>query len=89
METALKFFNAIEDLIVYCFLFGMFVIGAKYKYEWVTSVRSLVTVILTLTFCDLAFDGKIDPKDFLLIVSIVFNFYFLAKQRAKPEGDAK
>jgi hypothetical protein len=89
MEKLFQAIVQLEDLLVYGFLFSMFIVGAKHKFEWVTSVRSLATIILTLTVCDLAFDGKIDPKDFLLLVSLAYNFYFLAKQRAKPEDQIK
>jgi hypothetical protein len=33
------------------------------------------------TFCYLAVVDKIEAKDFMLIVSLVFNFYFLVKIR--------
>ena len=59
----------------------LFIIGSKHKAEWVSSVRSMATMLIIFTFCVLAGHGKIEPKDFMLIVSLVMNFYFLAKQR--------
>ena len=57
--------------------------------EWLTSVRSLITLIIVGTFCKMAWVGKVDPKDFMLIVSLVMNFYFLSKKRDDTEGGAK
>lgn len=51
---------------------------------WVDSIRSISTLIIIITFCYMAARGRIEPKDFLLIVSLVCNFYFLVKER-KPE----
>ena len=75
-----------SDIAMWLFLLIIFLIGAKYKFEWVTSIRSLVTIILTLTFCNITIDGRVDPKDFLLIVSLAYNFYFLVKQRQLQNG---
>jgi hypothetical protein len=54
-------------------------------FGWIGSVRSLVTLGVVLTFCLLAIKGRIDPKDFMLIVSLVCNFYFMNKQRTTTE----
>jgi len=54
-------------------------------FGWVGSVRSGVTYMIAITFCWLAVKGKLDPKDFMLVVSLVFNFYFLNKQRSITE----
>jgi len=45
-----------------------------------------MTMIIGFALVDLATDGKISPKDFMLIVSLVFNYYFLVKQRAMPQN---
>ena len=54
-----------------------------------SSIRALVTVMVSATFCYLAVVRAIDAKDVLLITSLVFNFYFLVKKRdyeeTKPE----
>jgi hypothetical protein len=70
-----------NDIVMWLSLLLMFCIAAKHKFEWVTSIRSLVTLIVVLTFCDMAFNKLIDPKDFMLIVSLVLNFYFIVKNR--------
>lgn len=57
--------------------------------EWLTSVRSMITLMIILTFCFMAIIGKVEAKDFMLIVSLVMNFYFLAKSRPdenKPDN---
>lgn len=53
--------------------------------EWLSSVRSLSTLLLTITFCILALRGKIEAKDVMLIISLVYNFYFLVKKRDNGE----
>lgn len=55
--------------------------------DWFNSIRSVVTLLISVTFCFMAVKGRVEPKDFLLIVSLVFNFYFLAKKREdKPDA---
>ena len=50
-----------------------------------TSVRSFVTLVIALTFCYMAVVGTLEAKDFMLITSLVFNFYFLVKKREEDE----
>lgn len=78
-----------EDLAIWILLFSMFVIGAAYKFEWVTSVRSLVCIMITLVLCDIVLDGKVEPKDFLLIVSLIYNFYYVVKNMMAKQGEQK
>lgn len=61
----------------------------KNKVEWVTSIRSVATLLIAVTFCYLTVVSKLDTKDFMLIASMVFNFYFLVKERMKAEDEAK
>jgi hypothetical protein len=61
----------------------------KNKVEWVTSVRSIATIMIATTFCYLAVVSKLETKDFMLIASMVFNFYFLVKERMKADDEAK
>jgi hypothetical protein len=56
---------------------------------WWTSIRSLVTFLVAITFCYLAAFKTLDPKDFMLVVVLVFNFYFLEKRRSEPPEDEK
>jgi hypothetical protein len=61
----------------------------KNKVQWITSIRSIVTVMIACTFCYLALLSRLETKDFMLIASMVFNFYFLVKERVSAEEDAK
>jgi len=51
------------------------------KMSWIKSIRSLVTLGVAGSFCYLAIISKIDPKDVLVVVILVFNFYYLNKTR--------
>jgi hypothetical protein len=51
---------------------------------WWTSVRSIIALAVAGTFCYIAVKGKVDPKDFLIVVVLVFNYYFLNKTRPEP-----
>lgn len=53
--------------------------------DWFNSIRSIITLLISITFCFMAVKGRVEAKDFLLIVSLVFNFYFLAKKREDKE----
>jgi hypothetical protein len=53
---------------------------------WWKSIRSLITLGVAITFCYLATISKIEAKDFMVIVILVFNFYYLNKDR---NGGAK
>ena len=82
------FFNNIviflSENILWFVLIYMFHMGYRAKAEWVQSVRSIAAAMLTVVFAKLALGSKIDPKDVMLIVSLVYNFYFLVKQRTAP-----
>ena len=54
---------------------------------WLDSIRSIATLIIVLTFCKMAWVGKVDPKDFIVVVSIVVNFYFLARKENQGGGN--
>ena len=79
--------NLIKGLFAYALFIVVFVLGAKQKAEWTTSIRSIITMILVFQFCAMAGQGRIEAKDFMLIVSLVMNFYFLAKTRPNGESD--
>lgn len=49
-------------------------------------VKSLVTIILTVTFAVLAFQGHMETKDFYSVIIMVLTFYFGA-QSVKKDGD--
>lgn len=50
------------------------------------TVKSLVTLILTIVFAAMSIVGKIDGKDFLNIFQIVIVFYF-GTQYGKAQSD--
>ena len=53
-------------------------------------VKSIVTLILTVVFADLAVTGRISSHDFLTIFSVVIAFYFgTQSQKAQDAMDAK
>ena len=49
-------------------------------------VKSIVTILLTVTFAMLAFRGGMETKDFYSVIVMVLTFYFGA-QSAKKDGD--
>ena len=49
------------------------------------SVKSLVTLALTVTFCVLTVTGNL-PENFMNIYTMVITFYFV-KQLSKEDGD--
>jgi hypothetical protein len=57
----------------------------KWMPKWFFSVRSLLALGIGYTLCRLALMDKLPAKDFLLIASLVFNFYYLNKQRKDVE----
>lgn len=50
------------------------------------TVKSLVTLMLTIVFAALSIIGKIDGKDFLNIFQIVIVFYFGTQYGKSKEG---
>ena len=46
-------------------------------------VKSLVTIILTVTFAVLAFQGHMETKDFYSVIVMVLTFYFGAQSVQK------
>ena len=51
------------------------------------TVKSLVTLMLTVVFAALSIIGKIDGKDFFNIFQIVVVFYFGTQYQKAKEGD--
>ena len=52
---------------------------------WIKSIRSLVTLGVAGSFCYLSIISKIDPKDVLVVVILVLNFYYLNKNRKETK----
>lgn len=51
-------------------------------------VKSIITIVLTVTFAILAFKDRMDMKDFYSIMVMVLGFYFTA-QNAKQDTSNK
>ena len=57
--------------------------------ELLKSIRSLITFLICATFCILALRGAIDPKDYVIVVTVVIGYYFTVKGRPdeqKPQN---
>lgn len=50
------------------------------------TVKSIVTIILTVVFSYLSASGKINPEQFLMIFTTVIAFYF-GTQHEKNKGE--
>jgi len=65
----------------------MFIVESKKPLGWTTSIRSIATMVVTFVFAQMAVvEKKIEAKDIMLIVSLVYNFYFLVKSRMDTVG---
>ena len=47
------------------------------------SVKSIVTIILTVVFAYLSLEGGISPAEFLVIFTVIINSYFEAQRNKK------
>lgn len=75
-----------QNMLWFVFLV-MFIIESKKPLGWATSIRSMATMIVTIVFAQMALvEKKIEAKDIMLIVSLVYNFYFLVKSRLEATG---
>ena len=65
-------------------------IDIKTRLAALLSVKSIVTLILTMVFAWLALQGKIG-QDFMTVYSVVIAFYFGTQSRkpAAQDGEAK
>ena len=54
------------------------------------TVKSIVTIILTIVFAWLAVAGRVSTDQFLTVFTVVFGFYFgtQAEKRSQTSGDA-
>jgi len=43
------------------------------------SASKIVFILITITACAALFTNKIDPKDFMILASMAFGFYFSNK----------
>ena len=55
--------------------------------EWIRSIRGIVTLSISLSFCYLAIVGKMTQDNIMAVVMLVLGFYFVTKDREKhPQG---
>lgn len=57
----------------------------KEKFAKLLTVKSIVTIVLTIVFAYLSIIGKIEPTDFVQIFLIIIGFYF-GTQHEKKEA---
>lgn len=53
------------------------------RVEKLLTIKSIVTILLTLVFCMLSITGKIPPESFLTIFTVVIGFYFGTQHERK------
>ena len=60
-------------------------------FDRLLTIKSIVTIMLTIVFCILALCGTIDGGQFLTIFTVVIGFYFgtQSEKRAKADQAAK
>lgn len=64
----------------------------KERLDKLLTVKSIVTLLLTIVFCVLSLKGVINGQEFLTVFSIVIAFYYgtqSAKNTAAPDGLAE
>ncbi len=52
-------------------------------------VKTLVTLILTAVFSIMCCTGKIEPREFVTIFTVVISFYFGTQHEKDSTGDEK
>lgn len=50
-------------------------------------VKTIVTLILTVTFCLMVARGSVSDENFMTIFSMVITFYFVTQAEKKPTSD--
>ena len=58
----------------------------KSRLDKLLSIKSLVTLAMTLVFCVLALRGALSGQDFLTVFTTVIAFYFGTQTAKKEEG---
>ena len=59
----------------------------KERLNKLLTVKSIVTILLTLLFCFLSGTGKISGEQFLVIFTVVIGFYFGTQAEKKTQAD--
>lgn len=52
-------------------------------------VKTLVTLILTVVFAFMCCTGKIEPREFITVFTVVIAFYFGTQHEKDSAGDEK
>lgn len=58
------------------------------RLEKLLTVKSIVTIVLTLAFAYLAVIGNITPEQFLTVYTVIIGFYFGTQYEKKNKEDA-
>lgn len=58
----------------------------KSRLDKLLSIKSLVTLAMTLVFCVLALKGALTGRDFLTVFTTVIAFYFGTQSAKKEEA---
>ena len=61
----------------------------KERMSKLLTVKSIVTLALTIVFCVLALNGVLTGRDFLTIFTTVIAFYFGTQAEKKTESEGK
>lgn len=59
----------------------------KERFSKLLTVKSIVTIALTIVFCVLAVRGTLSGQDFLTVFSVVVAFYFGTQAERKKGED--
>lgn len=57
----------------------------KAKFEKLIDLKSIVTLMLTVTFCVLVITGMIGAMEFMSIFTMVMTFYFCTQSQKKAD----
>lgn len=57
----------------------------KEKLAKLIDVKSIMTLLLTLTFCGLTLAGKVSGAEFLTIFTMIVGFYFGTQAQKKTD----
>ncbi len=60
----------------------------KERFSKLLTVKSIVTIALTIVFCVLAVRGTLSGQDFLTVFSVVVAFYF-GTQAERKKGESE
>lgn len=57
------------------------------RFSSLLTVKSIVTLLLTIVFCVLAVCGRVDSQEFLTVFSVVIAFYFGTQSQKRSDSD--